>query len=166
MNTPVFPAGPLKTNEKIEVTFQVLDQYENPYDPDEVMIDAEISCPDGSTIRVPCFYYESASYRTSEFELDGMEKTWMLRFICEQEGMHSLKLSLTDSTGEYESESYGFGATALGIPGIIRNDTSNHQYYRHSTGETFYPLGINIGWNSMTNYTTIINNFISYVFFD
>ena len=37
-------------------------------------------------------------------------------------------------------------------------DAQNKQYFRHNTGEPFYPLGINVAWAEIADYTTIFTN--------
>lgn len=158
LGTPVFLTVSPRTNEKVETIFAVNDVYDNPYDPDEVMIDAVITCPDGDTLQVPCFYYIPASYKSGSWVRNESKRTWMLRFISSQAGSHLLKLKIQDHDGFSQTDNYSFIVAAGSTKGIIRNDTADRQYYRYSTGEPFYPLGINIGWNSIGNYTKIINN--------
>jgi PKD repeat protein len=145
-------------NEKIEAVFQINKSYTNVYNPDEVTVDAEILYPDGSIIMLPCFYYVSVNLENTTWVKDTTYQSWMLRFISEQQGTHSVKLILNDADGKVTSDTYFVEVTDGAAKGIIRNDTKNKQYYRHTTGEPFYPLGINIGWNSIANYTAIIDN--------
>jgi PKD repeat protein len=158
LSDPSFLTDVLKTNEKIEVRFQVNDDYSNPYDPDEVMTDAVVTCPEGDSLLIPCFYYVPATYKDGDWITDDSKGVWMLRFISGQAGPHLLKLNIHDSDGFTETSNFSFVVEAGKSKGIIRADTANKQYYRHTTGEPFYPLGINIGWNDLENYTLIINN--------
>jgi hypothetical protein len=147
-----------ETNEKIEAIFQVNESYTNVYNPDEVSIDAEIQFPDGKKAILPCFYYVHVNLENTTWVLDPTYQTWMLRFASEQTGTHSIKLRLNDADGQVISESYNVEVMNGTTKGIVRNDASNKQYYRHTTGEPFYPMGINIGWNNIGTYTDIINN--------
>jgi hypothetical protein len=156
--TPMIVTGAPETNSKIEAIFNVNRNYENVYDPDEVCMDAVITYPDGDTVQLPCFYYIQTDYAHGQWQQDTCYQAWMARFISEQAGTHSLRLKLTDSTGITWSDDFPFEVAAGNSRGLIRADTINKQYYRHSTGEPFYPLGINIGWNSIENYTQIIHN--------
>ena len=143
---------------KIEALFHINEGYNNVYDPDEVKVDAVVTFPGGDTMQVPCFYYVDVYNEDGEWLQNPEFQCWMLRFMSEREGTHSLKLKILDGDGYSETNSYDFEVAAGDNKGVIRADTVNRQYFRHSTGEPFYPLGINIGWNSIENYTQIINN--------
>ncbi|MFZ5939846.1 MAG: PKD domain-containing protein [Bacteroidota bacterium] len=157
-SVPVLRTLSPETNNKIEAVFGLKGDYANVFDPDEVMVDAEIGYPDGSALTVPCFWYEAAECVNNNWQLSGEAGKWMLRFMSEQAGTHTLKLTLRDANGTLVSRTARVEVQQGEGKGIVRRDPYNRQYYRHSTGEVYYPLGINIGWNSTTNYTTIINN--------
>ncbi|MBN1187270.1 MAG: PKD domain-containing protein [Bacteroidales bacterium] len=146
------------TNEKVEGIFKIEKDYTNVYNPEEVKIDAEILLPDNDTMLIPCFYYIKALHTPSDWMVDTSIQNWVVRFSSPQAGLHSVKLIIDDIDGLFESNPCQINIGAGTTKGIIRNDTANNQFYRHSTGEPFFPLGINAGWASTTNYTTIINN--------
>jgi hypothetical protein len=147
-----------ETNKKIEAIFQINNTYTNVYNPDEVSVDATITLPDGQTFTIPAFYYEDQKFENTSWVSNESFQAWMIRFITDQAGSHKVNLTLTDSDGTLVTENFEVNVTSGTSKGIIRNDANNNQYYRHSTGEPFYPLGINIGWNNIENYTTTINN--------
>ncbi|MBL7110860.1 MAG: PKD domain-containing protein [Bacteroidales bacterium] len=147
-----------ETNKKIEIIFHVNRIYDNVYDPDEVKIDAVITYPDGDTAQIPCFYYIGTKYRNGQWTTEPEFQVWMLRFISEQDGDHALKLKILDNDVFEETNAYHFNVSPGATKGVIRPDSINKQYFRHSTGEPFYPLGINAAWNSIEDYTQIINN--------
>lgn len=147
------------TNSKIELDFQVKASYSNPFDPNQVMVDAVVIFPGAvDSIVVPCFYYERAYYEKGNWLVDTTIKTWRLRFIVEKAGTYQVKLKYTGPVSQYVDDPYEVIVAAGTEKGIVKNDQKNNQYYRHSTGEPFYPLGINIGWASIENYSKIVNN--------
>ena len=158
LSAPRFTSTQPTVNEKIEAIFHINGNYTNVYDPDEVKVDAVITFPDGDSAQAPCFYYVNVKHEAGQWTLDPGYQAWMLRFSSGQEGTHHLKLKILDGDGPSETVAYLFNVAAGSTAGVIKADTSNPQYYRHSTGEPFYPLGINIGWNSIEDYTKIINN--------
>ncbi len=147
-----------ETNKKVEGIFQVNVQYTNVFNPDEIAVDAEITMPDDSKITLPCFYFEKSSYNKSDWVIDSVLQCWMLRFSSSQSGMHKIVLKLNDKDGETVSDEFQVNIAQGSKKGIVRNDTTNHQYFRHATGEPFYPMGINEGWDNISNYTKIITN--------
>lgn len=154
-----FNADP-KTYEKVEGIFLVKGTYSNVYDPEVIKVDAVITRPDLSTITVPCFFYQKATYTASADNWIKEQGTgyWMLRFSSGQTGEHMVKLQLTDATGTVTSASTSVSILAGDKKGFVKTDSENRQYYRHTTGEPFYPLGINAAWDNTANYTKIINN--------
>lgn len=158
VSQPLFNTSEPKTNRKIEAIFQVMGQYINEFDPDEVMVNAVISFPGGDSAIVPCFFYLPMDYLNENWVPDPYHQSWMLRFMTEMEGEHQVRFVLVNADGTRISKSSSVEVTSGSSPGPIREDTANRQYFRHTTGEPFYPLGINIGWNSLENYTQILNN--------
>jgi PKD repeat protein len=146
------------TNHKIELIFQSRDVYSNVYDPDQVRIDAVIGYPNGDTSVVPCFFQVPVTYENLEWLADTVHQSWMLRFMSDQPGDHTLRFMVEDTSGKWSSEPFPVEVRQGTSKGRIIQDTVNRQYYRHTTGEPFYPLGINVGWNTMENYTQILNN--------
>lgn len=147
-----------ETSKKVEAIFQVNEQYTNVYNPDEITVDAEITLPDNSKITLPCFYFEKSSYNKSDWVVDSVLQCWMLRFSSHLSGIHKIALKLNDKDGENVTDEHEVNIAQGSKKGIVRNDTANHQYYRHSSGEPFYPMGINAGWDNITDYTKIISN--------
>ena len=154
-----FTPSPAKS-EKVEAGFLVKGTYSNVYDPDEIKVDAMITLPDLSQITVPCFYYQKGYYLalSDRWAKDAGESYWMLRFSSPQSGIHKVQLMLTDQNGTSNSAEQTINIQAGSKKGIIRQDAQNRQYYRHSTGQPYTPLGINVGWGSTTDYSTIMNN--------
>ena len=155
-----FLTGKAATFEKIEGAFITRADYTNPYDPDEVTVDAIVTLPDQSTITVPCFYYQKGYYQSfnDSWAKDNLYAYWMIRFTTSQAGTHKIKLQVKDASRTTTSAEQSLSVAAGTRRGYIKMDNQNNQYYRHTTGEPYYPLGINVAWNSTTNYTTIINN--------
>lgn len=143
---------------KTEAVFLVNGSYANVYDPDVIKIDATITQPGGGTLVVPCFFFQEALYTPDQWVKNENTGYWMLRFSSSEPGEHHIQLNLTDNEGSVSSEPYFFTVQASAAPGFIKVDPANKQYFRHETGEPFYPLGINVAWDNTTNYTTIINN--------
>lgn len=144
--------------EKAEAIFLITGNYSNVYDPDVVRVDAIITLPNQQELTVPCFYFQPATYRFDQWTRTEEEGHWMLRFSSMLAGVHHVKIKITDAEGTVFSESYPVLIEAGDARGYVRMDPTNRQYYRHTTGEPFSPLGINAAWNSTTNYAAIFEN--------
>jgi hypothetical protein len=107
---------------------------------------------------IPCFFYVPVAWKGGKRFADPGNQSWMLRFTTSRSGVHQVKFILTDVKGTRISGPYSVEVAEGENRGIIRRDQDNSQYYRHSTGEPFYPLGINIGWDDLDDYKTILQN--------
>lgn len=153
----VFVTPQPETNKKIEAIFQVNKNYNNVFNPDEVAVDAIITKPDGLQYTIPCFYYVKSYMSVTNWLVDSSYQAWMLRLNAPLPGNYSVKIMLTDADGTVYSIPQNFTVVQGTNKGIVHNNPENRQYYKHETGEPYYPLGINIGWNSTANYTKTLN---------
>jgi PKD domain/Secretion system C-terminal sorting domain len=146
-------------NTKIEGAFLINANYANVYNPDDVKVDALITLPDARLIVVPAFYYIPTNYQAARWTVDSTVQNWAIRFSSPQTGLHKITMRLTDAQGTISSAETSVNVVANpNSKGIIGVDPQNRQYYRRATGEPFYPMGINVAWNTVENYTKIINN--------
>lgn len=146
------------TYEKAEGVFLINGSYENLYDPDIIQVDAIITQPDQQEITVPCFYFQQAAYRPDQWYRTEEEGNWRLRFSAAQAGLHQIKIQVKDLSGTYFSATHDVTVLQGTAKGYVKMDEQNRQYYRHTTSEPFYPLGINIAWNTTSNYANIFKN--------
>jgi hypothetical protein len=137
-----------ETNSKIEGVFQLTRQYSNAYNPDTVTLDAVIIKPDDTRDTIPCFYYIRSLPVNKSWEIDSTYQCWMVRFSSDQSGEHVIVLKLKDRSGEFTSEEYTVTITPSNNKGFIYVDPDNKQYYRHSTGEPYIPIGENVAWSN------------------
>ncbi|NBP70206.1 MAG: PKD domain-containing protein, partial [Cytophagia bacterium] len=148
----------ISTYEKAEAIFLIKGDYTNVYDPDIIQVDAIITQPNQQEITVPCFYFQQAGFRPDQWYRTEEEGHWRLRFSAAQAGEHQIKIKVKDATGTTVSTSIPVVIAQGSSKGYIRMDEDNKQYYRHTTEEPFYPLGINVAWNTTSNYATIFKN--------
>lgn len=158
VSQPVWSSAENYVNEKVEALFQINKEYNNVFNSDEVEVDAIVTMPNGTDITVPCFYFVNSYLSNTNWLIDSSYQGWMLRFSSDKEGEHSVKFRVSDADSVFTSELYTLTIIDSGSKGMVYNDPQNKQYYRHQTGEPFYPLGINIGWNNIDSYTKIISN--------
>ena len=52
--------------ETVEITFRLEGQWQNPFDPDEVRVDAIFTAPDGGQASVPGFFYQEYNRSVSD----------------------------------------------------------------------------------------------------
>ncbi|NJC28229.1 PKD domain-containing protein [Neolewinella antarctica] len=146
------------TNEKVELSFLTKRVYQNPFDPSEVSINAIVTQPDGTTRKVPCFFHEKVLNENGSWMTFTGDKNWMVRWSGDQAGVHQVQLEITDATGQNLGKVQEVNLLAGPTKGIIKKSDTNRQFYQHGTGEMYFPLGINLPWDNINDYATIIPN--------
>ncbi|TVR73098.1 MAG: PKD domain-containing protein [Marinilabiliales bacterium] len=133
---------------KVEGVFQLTKTYSNPYDPDIVKVDAEIIPPDGESYFMPAFYYiKSVPDEAGLWVNDPNFQCWKVRFTPQQEGTYQIIIHLEDEDGQFTSETYELMVFSSQNKGFVYLDPDLKNYYRHSTGEHYLPIGENVAWS-------------------
>ena len=136
--------------EKFELTFILSENYNNPFDPDEVDIMAEIIQPDSASVNVPAFYYKDydIEYMPDEKYVNGNSPCWKVRFAPTQLGIYKYTVLITDLKDSYRFEGE---KTFKCIPGdrhgFIRRNEEDYRFLKHDDGTSFIPIGHNVAWN-------------------
>lgn len=130
-----------------EARIDLTASYENPFDPDEIAIDATFTSPSGRTLSVPCFYMLDYCRRVTgdveELELvdDG---SWRLRFTPEEVGTYEFSIVARDRSGEVRWKGGRLRAVASDLPGFVRVSPRSPRYLQLSTGQSLFPIGHNL----------------------
>jgi hypothetical protein len=135
--------------EKVEVSFQLSEQYDNPFDYHEVDARAVILQPDGRTVTVPAFWSMDFSFSgtATEYITNGSNPSWKVRFAPRQTGHHFFDLVVTDLNGTSTLEHAGsFLAGYSDKPGYVGVDPRDGRFLAHDDGSPYHPIGRNIAW--------------------
>jgi hypothetical protein len=132
----------------------------NPYDPDDVRVDVEVTCPGGRQLIHPCFWYvpaepyyvkmpsEDGSRRVEweRFRLTGPGE-WRFRFSPGEPGAHAYSYLVT-AGGDTLSKPGGEFHVRPAEPGapVPVTMTKGARHFRHRDGRPFIPIGQNLGW--------------------
>ena len=145
--------GSGEVNRRVSSRFRLAREFFNPFDPEEVTVDYELKTPDGTVKRYPGFW--SRDYiRTRHFTREIMQPVgsgfWEIRFTPLVPGEHQLRLVVKDvrANEEIASEWRSFTATPSELRGPVRVSAKNPYYFEFSTGEFFFPVGLNIHTNT------------------
>jgi len=131
-----------------ELTVDLGATYDNPFDPEDVSLDAEVVTPSGKTFRVPGFLdrpYERTLANGFEELKPAGDPRWKIRVTPLEEGVHRLRLTLKDRQGTATRES-SFIATKAESPGMVRVSPRDRRFFEFDNGTAFYPIGSNVGW--------------------
>ncbi|MBS1369672.1 MAG: DUF5060 domain-containing protein [Lentisphaeria bacterium] len=142
-----------EVNRRVSGRFRLAREFFNPYDPEEVTVDYELKTPDGKVKRYPGFWsrdYTRTRHFTREITQPAGSGFWEVRFTPLTEGEHQVRLVVKDvraneeTTGEWHS----FAALPSQLPGPVRVSAENPYFFELSTGEFFFPVGLNIHTNT------------------
>lgn len=138
-----------------EISMKLDSSYENPFDRDEVAVDAVFTSPSGKTSYVQGFY--SQDYERS---LEGKKETlkaigspcFMVRFCPSEAGTYSYCVDISGRKGSIKGKPMTFKSVPSSSKGFIRL-ASNRHYFRFDDGSTYFPVGENLCWaNSSFEY--------------
>ncbi|NQU41782.1 DUF5060 domain-containing protein [bacterium] len=152
------PAPPLETRflrltpetpqrgRRVELTFDLSRAYDNPFDPDEIRIDALFTEPSGLTRTVPGFYYQGFERRrlpdlTEQCEAVGRAR-WKVRFTPTTSGHHTAVLMLRDASGDTFETQIKFDVEDAPFHGFLQIDQDDPTYLSFTSGEFYLPLGL------------------------
>jgi hypothetical protein len=164
------PARVWKQFETYEASFHLTWSFPNPYDPDQIAVDAVVTKPSGAVEVVPAFWYipcrrsqvprtepiRNPHEDTLDVEViaqDGPGR-WMLRYTPREEGDFSYRLhARTPDTSAY-SDTVRFTVRGRQGHGFVRVSGRDSRYFERDDGSFFFPIGQNVAWTNDLGTTT------------
>ncbi|HOS93164.1 MAG TPA: DUF5060 domain-containing protein [Armatimonadota bacterium] len=131
---------------RMEATVDLSAMYANPFDPDQVTLDASIRTPSGAKVIVPGFYLIDYDRRVEDGAevLTAQSGRWCIRYTPAEMGRHELTAMLHDATGTVISDPVGFDVGPSEAQGFVRVSKDDPHYLVFDTGTTFFPIGHNL----------------------
>lgn len=155
--------------DKLEISFRLNRAFANPFDPEEVQVDATFrSEVSGKTVKVPGFFYQdylrsSEGHRKEHFRVEEADKDlllerqevmiprgmpcWKVRFTPIEPGEHSFVLTVKAGKETLETRKQSFIAVRPATPsrrGFVRICRSDPRYFEFDNGEFYFPIGHNV----------------------
>ncbi len=116
--------------EKFELRIDLEATYSNPFDPEQIDLQAEFTAPSGKKWNVWGFYNPSS-----------WASLWMVRFCPTEQGSWQYVVSVKDSEGTASSRPGTFSVTSSSHHGFIRI-APNQRYLQYSDGASYYGVGL------------------------
>ncbi|MFP4058454.1 MAG: DUF5060 domain-containing protein [Candidatus Brocadiia bacterium] len=139
-------------HEKFELTFRLSRVFANPFDPEEADVVGHFVPPSQQraekprTIDVPAFFYQDYERKLVE----GREvltprglPCWKLRFTPAEPGPYTYSVSVNGQR-LVRITSQHFDCVPSSRPGFVRRSEADRRYFELSTGQFFYPIGMNL----------------------
>ncbi len=124
-------------------------RYDNPFDPRQVRLEAELELPDGSRITVPGFFavgFDRTLADAQEVLTPAPGGDWFVRFRPWQPGPHVFRLRLANGESVIESEPQTWSIRDAETSGMIRVSPQNPQAFAFVSGASYVPIGLNLAW--------------------
>ena len=131
---------------------EITNVYSNPFDSEEIKVDAKIISPSGKKWTAPGFYIQPYTGKI----VNGKEKIeksgnpeWQVRLSFNEPGKHKIKIIAKDKTGirTLGTPSIHVSRTSqCGNSGFIRRHKTDYRYFVDDSGKTFFPIGANVCW--------------------
>jgi len=135
--------------EKVELTLDLVADYQNPFDPAQIDVQARFTGPSGTTVSVPGFYsqdFESALSGGKETLTARGAPTWKLRFTPTEEGDWSYNVIVRTLAGAATSERASLAVTPSKRHGFVRVDRRDPAYFAFDDGTPYVAIGQNVSW--------------------
>jgi len=115
--------------------------FKNPFDPDQADLVVHYTAPNGKTMTIPAFWYQA--YDATGSSPCG-KPGWKARLTPTLTGQWRAQAELVSQ--HILSDKVSFQVTASTSKGFVRLNSNNPHYLAFDNGETFFPIGLNIGW--------------------
>ncbi|GMV45204.1 MAG: hypothetical protein AMXMBFR66_06020 [Pseudomonadota bacterium] len=146
-----------RRHERVEIEVDPGATYNNPFDPDEVEIDVQLTRPDGSVLVVPAFHHRDFEITGSAPERygNGGAPSWRVRFTPAASGAHHWRAVVKDAAGTRALAEAAFTVADGTRRGFVRIDRRDGRFLRHDDGTPFVPVGHNVAWEDGTGLGTL-----------
>jgi len=132
---------------KFELTLDIAAEYDNPYDFDDIALQATFTTPSGKRVVIDGFYYQPyqlfiATARRGDWIRPIGPPVWKIRFTPTEIGRYSYVVSLKDKHSRSANAPIRhFESTESQCPGFLRVSATDRHYLEFDTGRSFFGIG-------------------------
>jgi len=140
--------------EKIEIAWRPDVAPANPFDPNEVTLDATIALPSGKQMVVPGFWFQDYDRSLQDPAVKGPGAVellraigtpeWRVRFASGEVGLHQVTLFLRAGSEMRKSDPIPVHVVPGLSGGFVRASRHNPLYLEDDAGHPFFPIGENL----------------------
>jgi hypothetical protein len=134
---------------KCEISVTLAGTWNNPYDPDEIALDAEVTTASGRTYTQPGFFMVPQRHEQEGHEdimLPSGQGQWKVRLAATEPGPLRVTLTARDRSGKSEFKlPHALAVVAdKQAKGFVRVSKADAHYLAHDSGAGFVPIGHNV----------------------
>ncbi len=134
---------------RFEAQIEVAAAYDNPFDPAQVAVTAQVVGPLPAPLVLTAFYYQDFRRELvagAEVLTPVGPPHWRLRFAPTVPGEYHLTVRAADATGSAEADGGTFTVGPAASPGFVALSARNPRYLAFQDGSPYVPIGINVDW--------------------
>jgi hypothetical protein len=136
--------------EKYELTFILSGEWQNPFDPEQVKVDARVSTPDGKQLIVPGFFFQDYRVNSPKSIEKAGEPVWKIRFSPSKAGSYTIEVVAVNKGREAVSPKLTFTAVDYkSSHGFLKISKTNPLYFEFEDGTPFFAVAVD---NAVSNY--------------
>jgi len=153
---------------RFEASIGLSESFSNPFDPDEIAVDARFQSPSGRIQVMPAFWYEpfTASGTAWENYASDGAPGWRVRFAPEEVGTYTYSVTARAGGTSAPPISGSFQSTPSPDRGFVGIDSRNSHFLRYENGDPYIPLGHNLAFedanpnlNGVGYYNSVLDSF-------
>lgn len=141
MTTPVANMERVGLFEKFEITFVLTGDWDNPFDPEQIRVDAQFTAPDRKQYTVPGFFYQEYRLNVQNRHEKVGEPVWKIRFTPQMTGTYSYQVIAVNKGAEVKSAQGNFTCVNFNAShGYLGISKTNPLYLEFSDGTPFFGI--------------------------
>ena len=137
----------LRQYERLELRVELGATYDNPFDPDDVQLDAVFAAPSGRQLLVPGFFtveHRRKVAERAEVMIPQRESGWRIRFTPQEIGRYGWQLRLRDRSGKITGGEGSVECVPSKLSGFVRTSKVDPHYLAFDNGDGFFAMGHNL----------------------
>ncbi|MBT7301511.1 MAG: DUF5060 domain-containing protein [Victivallales bacterium] len=131
----------------VELMVDLQGTWDNPFDPDDVALDAVVTLPSGKTYTQPGFYMVEQARRIdgrAEVMVPTPSQGWRVRLAATEIGALRCELRARDRSGKVNSVLAPIQVLAGKRKGFVRQSKQDPRYLAFDDGSGYFPIGHNL----------------------
>jgi hypothetical protein len=144
------PSSKPEVFERVQITVSGMPAAANPFDPESITLDAEITHPSGKKLRVPGFFsreFQRKLEKDREILTPQSEGEWVLRWLPLEAGRHQLSCTTSVRGTPVAKGEAVIEVTAGNRPGLVRVEPRQKRYFCLDDGSPLFLNGLCVCWH-------------------
>jgi hypothetical protein len=130
----------IKKYSKFEAIILLTASYNNPFDPNDIMVDAKFTSPSGKQYTQPGFLYAIESSEKGDIPI------WKLRFAPNELGKWTYTITVKNQIGIDTSTAQSFTCQPSEGKGYVQINKMDSRYFQFDNSDFYYPIGADVAW--------------------